>query len=113
MIYEIRNYHVEPAVIEEYADWVSRFALPYLRRHLDLAGFWIGTDAPTQVTGRPLDDLGPANVTWMIRWSDLDTRNRVMAQLFGPQSGEWSEITSHHPGRQHYLRIEARFARAL
>ncbi len=113
MIYEIRNYHVEPSVIDRYAEWASTLALPYIRRHLDLVDFWISTDIPSQVTGRPLDELGSANITWIIRWEDLSTRTRVMSAVFGPDSEDWSAISTQHPGRQHYLRIEAKFATAL
>jgi hypothetical protein len=51
-------------------------------------------------------------VTWIIRWDDLETRNRVMSEVFA-SSEEWAEITKAHPGREHYHRIEARFAKAL
>ncbi len=113
MIYEIRNYYVEPAVLNDYEKWVKEHALPYIRRRLPIAGFWVSTDIPAQVTGAPLDELGSANITWVIHWDDLETRNRVMGEVFGPGASEWSDITTHHPGRQHYRRIEAKFARGL
>jgi hypothetical protein len=112
MIYEIRNYHFEPTLLGEYEEWVTKHAMPYMREHLDLVGFWMNVDEPAQVTGKPLDELGSATVTWIIRWDDLETRNRVMSEVFA-SSEEWAEITKAHPGREHYHRIEARFAKAL
>jgi hypothetical protein len=113
MIYEIRDYYVEPTAMGAYEKWLREHALAYIRSHLDLVGFWVNTDAPVQVTGKALDDIGPATVTWVIRWADIDTRNRMMGAVFGPGAADWAEIVKHHPGRQHYRRIEARFARAL
>jgi len=113
MIYEIRDYYVEPAAMEQYAKWVQDHALPYIHRNLELVGFWINTDAPVQVTGAPLDEVGAATVTWIVRWDDIDTRNRIMGSVFGPGASEWAEIAAHHPGRQNYRRIQARFTRAL
>ena len=111
MIYEIRNYYFEPTLIDAYEKWVTTLALPYMRKHLDLVGFWINIDEPPQVTGKPLDELGSACITWVIRWKDLEARNDGMAEVFG--ADEWNEIMEGHPGREHYLRIEAKFARAL
>jgi len=111
MIYEIRNYHFEPSLLDKYEDWVTKHALPYMRKHIDLVGFWMNIDAPPDVTGKRLDDLGSATVTWIIRWDDLDTRNRGMGETFG--SDEWGDIMKAHPGREHYHRIEAKFAKAL
>ncbi|MGE0542165.1 MAG: hypothetical protein AB7R89_18495 [Dehalococcoidia bacterium] len=113
MIYEIRDYYVEPAALERYAMWVQDHALLYIRRNLDLVGFWIRTDPSAQVTGAPLDDLGAANITWIVRWDDVDTRNRIMNAVFGPEASEWAEISKHHPGRQNYRRIQARFMNAV
>ena len=113
MIYEIRDYHVEPAVLGRYQTWASEHALPYIRMRLDLVGFWICAAAPAQVTGEALDAIGPANVTWVIRWQDMDTRNRIMAEVFGPGASEWARIATHHPGREHYRRIAGRFGTAL
>ncbi|MYD98472.1 MAG: hypothetical protein F4X98_13970 [Gammaproteobacteria bacterium] len=111
MIYEIRNYHYEPSVIEQYREWAIGKALPYIRAHLDVVGFWVNIDEPPQVGGMPLDELGSATVTWIIRWDDVETRQRVMPQVFG--SAEWREIMAENPGQENYHRTEAKFAEAL
>ena len=111
MIFEIRNYHYEPTLLTEYRAWAVSKALPYIRSHLDLVGFWVNLNEPAQIGGQPLDDLGSATVTWIIRWQDMATRNRVMADVFG--SDDWREIMAANPGQQHYHRTEAKFAEAL
>ena len=111
MIFEIRNYHYEPSLTEEYKKWAAEFALPYLRRHLDVVGFWINLDENPQVTGKPLDDLGSATVTWIIRWNDIAQRNEVMERVFA--AGEWQDVMKKNPGKEHYHRKEVRFAEAL
>lgn len=111
MIYEIRNYHYEPTLIDKYKEWAAKLALPYIRQKLDVVGFWVNTDAPPEVAGRPLDELGSATVTWIIRWDDLATRSEVMGKVFA--SDEWREIMKGNPGEQNYMRIEAKFAESL
>ena len=111
MVYEIRNYHYEPRVIEEYRTCAIETALPYIRSHVDLVGFWVNIDEPPQIGGKPLDQLGSATVTWIIRWDDVATRHRVMPQVFG--SAEWREIMAANPGQENYHRTEAKFAEAL
>ena len=111
MIYEIRNYHYAPNKMAEYRAWAIGKALPYIRSHLDLVGFYVNVDEAPQVGGEPLDALGSATVTWIIRWPDVATRHRVMGEVFG--SAEWREIMAANPGQENYLRTEAKFAEAL
>ena len=111
MIYEIRDYHYEPSLMSEYKAWASGAALPYLRANLDLVGFWTTGAEPAQVTGKALDELGSATVTWIIRWADMETRNEQMGKVFAAEA--WSEIVKSNPGIEHYHRIEARFADEL
>ena len=111
MIFEIRNYHYEPSLINEYRKWAVDQALPFLREHLDVVGFWMKVDEAPQVSGKPLDDLGSAAVTWIIRWDDMAQRNEVMGRVFA--SSEWKRIMKENPGPEHYHRKEAKFAEAL
>ena len=111
MIFEIRNYHYEPSMIGAYRAWAAAKAVPYIRSHLDLVGFWVNFDEAPLVSGKPLDELGSATVTWIIRWDDMQTRNRVMGEVFG--SEDWQEIMAANPGQQHYHRTEAKFAESL
>lgn len=107
-IFEIRNYHFRPDLLAAYRAWANDEAIPYLGRHVDIVGFWFGTDVPAEVSGAPLDDLGSANVTWIIRWDDMEQRAEGMAATFSTE--EWADIYSRVPGgRESYLRIEARF----
>ena len=56
MIYEIRNYHFNPARLEEYKTWAKEKALPFLDRELDLVGFWANA-GDSEVLGEPMDEL--------------------------------------------------------
>ena len=111
MIYEIRNYYYEPSLLEDYRRWASGDAIDYLRDHLDVVGFWISGDVPVEVRGAPTDELGTANVTWIIRWPDLDTRHETMGRVL--TTDEWKAIFAGNPGRRHYLRTEIKYAESL
>lgn len=95
----------------DYKVWAGEVALPYIREHLDRVGFWVNIDEPAQVNGKAQDDLGPATVTWIIRWEDIETRHEVMGKVFA--TDEWSAIMQRNPGQGNYLCTEAKFAEAL
>ena len=110
MIYEIRNYHFEPALFEDYKTWIKERAGEYLARELDLVGFWAGDD--NEVTGADMDELGSANITWILRWPDRATRDEKMGTVFS--SEEWGKIFEHVPGGiDSYKRMEAKFTESL
>ena len=108
MIYEIRNYWYEPARLADYREWVGAEGLPYLRKHLDIVGFWITNDEPAEVDVTPMDELGHANVTWIIRWPDIETRHATLPLVL--RSDEWQAVFANSPGRTNYRRVEVRFA---
>jgi len=111
VIYEIRNYHFDPARFEEYKAWAKSSALPYLDRELDLVGFWT-TASDSEISGAPMDALGSANITWIIRWPDRATRDAEFPKRMGTK--EWAEIFSRVPGGiESYKRMEAKFTEAL
>jgi len=110
MLYEIRNYHFDPDRFDEYKSWAKERALPYLSRELDLIGFWAGDDA--EVSGAEMDALGPANITWIIRWPDRATRDASFETIFA--TDEWAAIFAHVPGgMDSYKRLEAKFTEDL
>ena len=112
MLFEIRNYHFNPALFAAYKEWAKAEAIPYLSRKLDVVGFWFSTNDAPEINGEPQDTLGSANVTWIIRWRDLTDRNDVRSRVFS--SPEWQDIFSRVPGgRASYLRTEAKFAESL
>lgn len=112
MIYEIRNYYYEPSRLQAYKAWARDKAMPCLKRNLDVIGFWVNTDVPPEITGRPMDALGSANVTWIIGWNDLSKRRATLDALFA--TPEWLAIFEHVPGGMaSYLRIECKFAESL
>ena len=111
-IYEVRTYHFDPARFEEYAEVAKGEYIRYLREHLDIAGFWIDSGIPAEVRGAEQDELGPGNVTWVIRWASKEERDEKLPQVLG--TPEWGEIFADVPGGgASYLRIEVRFMESL
>ena len=111
-IYEIRNYHFDPARYDEYAEVATGEYIRYLREHLDIVGFWIESGIPAEVRGAEQDELGPANVTWVIRWASKEERDEKLPEVLG--TPEWREIFAEVPGGgASYLRIESRFMESL
>ena len=112
MIYEIRNYYFEPKHFEAYKRWANDKAVAYLKENLNVLGFWVNADIPPEIQGQPMDDLGSANVTWIIGWEDIGERPKIMGKVF--QNDTWREIFSQVPGgRASYIRREAKFAEAV
>ena len=112
VMYEIRNYHFKPELLSQYRQWAKTKAVPHLSKELDVLGFWVNSEDPSEVTGEAQDKLGSANVTWIIRWRDLAHRNEVLPGVLG--SPEWEAIFADVPGgRSSYLRIENKFAESL
>lgn len=111
-IYEVRTYHFDPARFDEYAEVARGEYLRYLRENLDVVGFFIGTDIPSEVRGAPQDELGSGNVTWIIRWDSKAERDEKLPQVLG--TPEWQEIFAAVPGGGgSYQRIEVRFMESL
>lgn len=111
-IYEIRNYHFDPARFDEYSEVAKGEYIRYLREHLDIVGFWIESEIPAEVRGAEQDELGPANVTWVIRWASKEERDEKLPAVLG--TPEWREIFAEVPGGGgSYLRIESRFMESL
>ena len=111
-IYEVRTYHFDPDRFAEYAAVARGEYQRYLREHLDIAGFWIDAGIPAEVRGAEQDELGPGNVTWVIRWDSKEERDEVLPQVLG--SEEWQAIFAEVPGGgASYLRIEVRFMESL
>ncbi len=112
MIFEIRNYYFNPDLFEDYKRWAKDEALPCLTEKLDILGFWVNTGDAPEVNGEPMDKLGSANVTWVIKWDDLAHRNRALPEALS--SPEWTDIFSRVPGGlASYLRMEAKFTESL
>jgi len=112
MLYEIRNYHIRPDRLEAYTHWAKTEAVPHLSKKLDLVGFWVNTAEAAQITGEPMDKLGSANVTWILRWRDKAQRDEVLPRTFS--GAAWDDIFSRLAGGlDNYLRMEAKFTRSL
>ncbi len=107
-VFELRSYHIEPAQLENYKEWISTHGLPHIRKHVDVVGFWVEGDIEADISGVAMDELGPANVTWVIKWASKADRDETMSTVFGTDT--WKEIFAKFPGgREAYLRTEVRF----
>ena len=79
---------------------------------LDVRGFWIETTEPAQITGAPMDKLGPANVTWILGWADMADRDQRLPAVFA--SDAWAPVFAQLPGGlDNYLRMESKFTQSL
>jgi len=111
-IYEIRSYHIKPDQLENYKTWIGTHGLPHIRERIDVVGFWVNGGIDAEISGADMDELGPANVTWIIKWPSKEVRDEKLPELFN--SSEWQEIFARFPGgTQAYQRIEVRFFDAL
>lgn len=113
-MFEIRSYHFEPTRFDEYKTWAEMLAVPYIRTRMKLVGFWVSNGMEPEYGGSlPRDEnIRPANVTWVIDWSDKAARDRAWT-AFRADPG-WVAILAQVPGgRPSYLRTEAKFATAI
>ncbi|NND69706.1 MAG: hypothetical protein HKN19_19100 [Halioglobus sp.] len=108
-VYEIRNYHYDPAQLGAYKQWAINSAIPFFKEHMDVVGFWMGNEHPPKISGtRPMQlELGSANITWIIRWDNMEARTAFHKDVFGGE--QWQAIWAKHPDPAGYFQSEARF----
>ncbi|MBI2942123.1 MAG: NIPSNAP family protein [Chloroflexi bacterium] len=90
MIYELRSYEVDPALLEQYLAWANDRALPVLQGTFAfrMVGFW---HAITPANGQ----VPPSNVHWMISWqSEEEMLSRWQEAT---SSDEWKAIAQGQP----------------
>ena len=105
---ELRDYHYLPDRLDEYREWAVE-AGAFLRDRWDVSGFWIDSGEPVRVFGSdPMEPKhGPANVSWVIRWADLEQREAAWDELW--EDDDWNAIWARHPGFDDYLQLSVRF----
>ena len=96
MLYEIRNYHFNPDLLEAYKVCAKAEAIPHLSQKLEVLGFWVNTNDAPEISDEPLDKLGSANFMWIFRWGDLAHRNDVMPRALSIP--EFYDTLSRVPG---------------
>ena len=112
MLYEIRNYHFKKELFEDYTKWLGSGPLSYLKKHLDVVGFWISTDIPAEIFGKRIGELDAANITWIIRWRDIKQREIMIPKVLECQ--QWEDLFSTVPGGEDsYHRVELKFMNML
>lgn len=111
MIFEIRNYHIKPEMLEAYKEWAQVHAIPYLSQNLDAVGFWAIATQESEFLGEP-DPLGPANIVWMVKWTDRKQREEILPAVL--RNPAWKEIHARIPGGDSvYLRAEIKLLESL
>ncbi len=82
-MFEIRNYHFDPAKFDEYKKWAATLAVPFIKSRMDVVGFWVANDMAPEYGGTaPRDEtVRPANVTWIIRWRDKSERDKAWEDI--------------------------------
>lgn len=107
-LFEIRDYHFV-GDMDAYREWWTE-AMPLLRgRGLDVRGLWYDSGEPARISGADPMELphGSANVTWIIRWDDLDQREREWGALWDDEG--WTACCDRHPGFDGYQHMSVRF----
>lgn len=107
-LYEIRDYHYRRDRFDAYRSW-AREASRVLHDRMDVLGFWVDVGIPSQTLGSDPMDLphGSPNVTWIIRWDDMDQREAGWEALWN--DSEWAAVWDEHPGFEGYLHMSVRF----
>ena len=98
MIYELRSYDIVPERMEEYLGWISRHAMPVMRRFgFRVVGFWwVAKDG---------DDSSPrTNIRWMVAWESEEEMERQWAAM--KDSQDWKAawglvLDANHRSRFH------------
>lgn len=109
VIYEIRDYTIDPVWFDRYVVWAQEHAVPWIMTNLDALGFWVqGTEAPEVGGSKPVvSPNGHPNVTWILRWPDRATRDAEFPRAFGSEG--WKAVWAKHPNPNSYLHMNARF----
>jgi hypothetical protein len=111
-IYEIRDYHIAAESLDDYKEWAESHGVPYLKANLDVVGFWVSAGVDAEVRGAEDDPMGPANVTWIIRYASKAERDEKWPAVVG--TPEWGEIFARLPGGGAiYQRVQSRFFTGL
>ena len=113
MIYEIRNYWIDPAHFDEWIAWLREKAAPVFREEWDIVGIWSSSDIPPTYGGSQPEAKGtPTSLTWIIRWDDKKQRDEGWKNL--RDVDEWKKVLAMRPGGSEWLlHIEAKFAEAI
>jgi len=113
MIYEIRDYHYRRDIFDAYVKWAEA-AVVVLRDKLDVVGFWVDEgEFEQEVAGSDpqTSSIGSANVTWIIRWEDMEQRGEVMKTAFAGDA--WEAVMAQHPDANGYLQLASRFMKEM
>jgi len=113
MIFEIRDYHYRRDIFDEYKRWAEELAVPVLKKHMDILGFWIDSGEEPEITGTdPFESpIGVAHVTWIIRWESRAARDAGFAKLLA--ADDWKDVWAKHPDANGYLQMQGRFMDAV
>ena len=107
LLYEFRDYHYA-GDMDAYRRWWAE-ALPILEARFDVRGLWFDSGIAARIDGSDPMPLphGSANVTWILAWPDIATRDERWDALWNDD--EWTTCWDRHPGFEHYVHMSVRF----
>jgi hypothetical protein len=108
-LYEFRDYHYV-GDMDDYRRWWAE-ALPIFQDRFEVLGLWFDSGEPPRIMGSDPMPLphGSANVTWILAWPDLSTRDEQWDALW--DDDEWKACWDRHPGFDNYVNMSVRFLR--
>lgn len=106
-LFEIRDYHYDGDIVEYKRWWESGFEV--LGARMDIQGLWFDSGVPARISGSDPMPLphGSANCTWIIKWDNIDHRDRVWGAL--QTDPAWIACAEAHPGFENYRHMSVRF----
>lgn len=106
-LFEIRDYHYD-GDLDEYKRWWET-GRGVLGARMDIVGLWFDSGEPPRISGSDPMPLphGSANCTWIIRWDDIEHRERVWDAL--QTDPDWVVCAEEHPGFGNYRNMSVRF----
>tara|TARA_S200000501_G_scaffold93489_1_gene86844 strand:- start:47583 stop:48440 length:858 start_codon:yes stop_codon:yes gene_type:complete len=113
-IFEIRDYTMEPKVLEDYLFWAKNYFIPFAETKIDLISFWGSTGADAIVSGsKPfVPPNGQPNVTWVAKYKNREARDAFYANLVDSNQ-EWAKVAAAHPNPEAYIQSNSRFFKSV
>ena len=113
VLYEIRDYTIEPEWYDRYVYWAENHFIPYAKEKIDIVYFWVdkGIDAEVGVKNPIVSTNGQPNITWVARYRNKNERDAFFESL--ETDDEWAKVWSLHPKPDAYIHQNARFFKSV
>ena len=113
-IFEIRDYTMEPTVLEDYLIWAKNYFIPFAKNKIDIISFWGSKGINSEVSGsNPITSPnGQPNVTWVAKYRNKEERDTFYASLVD-KNEEWAKVWAAHPNPKAYIHNNSRFFKSV